>query len=102
MFEAGNERHWKKFISNRNCSLADIFCEIADAFEIAGNVQRRNYFAQVDRKRLALSDDIDALFFDSGLKYIKCGVAVDNLASEFCISLRVSVKCLCDLLLCDH
>ena len=62
-------------------------------------MQRRNYFAQVDRKRLALSDDIDALFFDSGLKYIKCGVAVDNLASEFCISLRASVKCLCDLLL---
>ena len=34
-------------------------------------------------KRLTLSDDIDALFFDRGLKCVKCGVAVDNLVSKF-------------------
>jgi hypothetical protein len=65
MFEARNERHWKKFTANRNCSLADVFCEITDSFEIDGNVQRRNYFAQVDRKRLALSNDIDAFLLIS-------------------------------------
>jgi hypothetical protein len=45
MFEAGNERFWKNLTSNRNCTLADVLCEIADAFEVVGNMQRGNYFA---------------------------------------------------------
>ena len=64
-------------------------------------MQRGNCFAQIVRKRLPLSDDINAFLFNLGLKCVEESVAVDNLMSEFCISLRESVKCFLDLLLCE-
>ncbi len=63
-------------------TLGDVLGEIADPFEIAGDADRADDLAQVDRHRLTAGDGEDRVFLDLALQRIEPLVARDDGVGE--------------------
>ena len=56
--------HWHLFSRSVQYSLANILGEMPDALEVVSDLQRRNRFTQVNRKRLSARNDFNTFRFD--------------------------------------
>jgi hypothetical protein len=66
------------FAVQRVHPLADVLSQIADPFELVGNPQNSDYFAQVDRHGLARGDGRNCLLLDVALLSIESRIRQDD------------------------
>jgi hypothetical protein len=69
-------------------SFADIFCEIADPFQIADDVKCADQLAQIDRKGLATRDRLDDPCLDLALPGINYAVDLGLACREIQVPIR--------------
>ena len=75
-------RGTRAFEADLDRPLGDVLGEIADPLEIAGDADRADDFAQVDRHRLAARDGEDRVFLDLALQRVETRIGRDHLLSE--------------------
>ena len=83
---AGHQRLRPAFAGNGQRPLGDVFGKIADAFEIAGNLQHRHDVAEIVGERLPLGDHDDHLFLQIPLELIDHFVARDGVLRQLRIA----------------
>ena len=71
-----------RFRADLHRAFGDAFGEIADSFEIAGDADGANQFAQVDRHGLAARDRHHRHVFDFALERVEAGIGRDDLVRE--------------------
>ena len=63
---------------DRERALGDVLGEVADALDVAGDADRRDRLAQVDRERLAAGDRQDRVLLDLALEHVEPRVGGDH------------------------
>ena len=72
----------------RDRALRDIGGVIADALEIAGDLERGNDLAQIARHRLAQRQQAHRQALELALELVDLGVALDDAGGEIAVALR--------------
>ena len=81
----------------RDHALADVLCEIANAFEIVGDPKHADDLAQVHGHGLARRDGGDGLALDFALPRIYIGIGIDHPLAAGAIALDQRIDGLDDL-----
>ena len=82
MLEADDRARHAGLDGDLERALGDVLGEVADAFEVAGDADRADDFAQIDRHRLAARDGEDRLLLDLALQRVEARVGRDDLMGE--------------------
>ena len=71
-----------RFDADLQRALGDVLGEVADPLEVAGDADRADDLAQIDRHRLAPGDGEDRLLLDLALQRVEARVGGDDLMGE--------------------
>ena len=82
MLEADDRPRHARFDADPDRASGDVLGKVADPFEIAGDADRADDFAQVHRHRLPPGDGEDRLLLDLALQSVEPGVGGDDLLRE--------------------
>ena len=82
VLQADDRARHARFGADLDRALGDVLGEIADPLEIAGDADRADDLAQVDRHRLAARDGHDRQILDLALQRVEARIGGDDLMGE--------------------
>ena len=80
--QADDRARHPRFDADLERALGDVLGEVADPLEVAGDADRADDLAQIDRHRLAARDGQDRLLLDLALQRVEPRVGGDDLVGE--------------------
>ena len=82
VLEADDRARHARLETDLHRALGDVLGEVADPFEIAGDADRADDFAKVDRHRLSARDGEDRLLLDLALQRVETRIGRHDLMGE--------------------